>query len=216
MSVKNLAGLKFGKLTVESVAESRNGHLYWLCICECGGSKIVRGSHLLSGNVRSCGCIVARKTHGGTGTRLWNIWIQMRQRCSYQNAPNYHRYGGRGIAVCEEWENSFEAFRNWALANGYRDDLTIDRKDNDGHYCPENCRWTTRKVQSNNTKRNRVLTLNGEEHTLSEWAEALSINPGTLSSRVNRQHWSDEKALSTPIDEAKRNRKVKEENIHVE
>lgn len=206
MSAKDLAGLKFGKLTAETIVKSHGGHLYWLCGCDCGGSKVVRGSHLLSGNVRSCGCSSSRKTHGGTGTRLWRIWIQMRQRCFCSGTSNFHLYGGRGITVCEEWKNNFEAFRDWALANGYSDDLTIDRKDNDGNYCPENCRWTTRKIQANNTRRNRVLMSDGEEHTLTEWAEALSINPGTLNSRVNKRGWSDEKALKTPVDATKRNK----------
>ena len=120
----------------------------------------------------------------------------MIQRCENPNDKGFFRYGGRGITVCEEWANSFEAFRDWALANGYRDDLTIDRIDNDGNYCPENCRWATARTQANNTRKTRFLTYKGETHSVTEWGRILGIKQSTLNMRLNKYKWSIEKALS--------------------
>ena len=138
-------------------------------------------------------------THGGSGTRLNKIYRAIKQRCNNPQNPAYENYGGRGITVCAEWLNSFEAFRDWALANGYRDDLTIDRIDNDGPYCPENCRWVTMKQQGNNRRSNRVLTYNGENHTITEWAELTGINLHTLMGRLYVRGWNVEKALTTKV-----------------
>lgn len=126
------------------------------------------------------------KKHGLYNHRLYRIWMKMRGRC---NNPSYHefsRYGGRGIKVCDEWENDFMSFYNWSLENGYTDKLTIDRIDNDGDYEPSNCRWTTQKKQCNNFSRNHLLTYNGETHTMQEWGEMLGINVSTLSTRAWR------------------------------
>lgn len=196
MRAKDLSGQRFGRLTVETFEYcGPGGHSYWRCKCDCGGEKVVRSSHLKSGNVSSCGC-KTRKTHGETKSRLYVIWNDMKQRCTNPGAIGFHLYGGRGITVCEEWMNSYEAFRDWALANGYRDDLSIDRKENDGPYCPENCRWATRREQANNTRKTRFLTYNGETHSVSEWARILGIKQSTLSARLNKFNWSVEEALS--------------------
>ena len=120
----------------------------------------------------------------------------MKDRCYNSNVLEYDNYGGRGIKVCEEWLNDFQAFYNWSMSHGYSDDLTIDRKDNEGDYCPENCRWVTYKEQNNNTSRNRLLTNAGETHTISEWSEILGINASTISSRLSRG-CSDVEALMT-------------------
>ena len=195
-----LSGKKFGRLTVEKFEYcGPNGHAYWRCKCDCGNYKVVRASHLKSGNVISCGCAQTRKTHGGTNSRIYPIWNNMKQRCSNPNSIEFHLYGGRGIAVCEEWRNSFKHFRDWAFSNGYRDDLTIDRKDNNGPYCPENCRWATMREQANNTRRTRFLTYNGETHSVSEWARILGINQSTLNMRLNKYNWSVEDALSRGV-----------------
>ena len=101
--------------------------------------------------------------------------------------------------MCSDWVNNFQSFRDWAIANGYRDDLTIDRINVDGDYEPANCRWVDMNIQCNNKRTNRKITYNGETHTLKEWAKILDVNYGTLLSRINKYKWSEEKALSTKI-----------------
>ena len=123
----------------------------------------------------------------------------MKKRCYSENEIGYENYGGRGITVCDEWKNNFEAFYNWAIENGYKDGLTLDRKDNDGQYCPENCKWSTVKEQANNRRSNHLLTLNGETHNLMEWSEITGIPYHTLKKRINGSKWSTEKALTTPV-----------------
>jgi hypothetical protein len=121
----------------------------------------------------------------------------MKKRCTSSN-DRHHRYYDRGIYVCDEWQDDFLSFANWALENGYKDSLSLDRIDNDKGYSPENCRWATPKDQSNNMSRNRYLTLNGESHTIAEWSRILGINHDTLHARV-RNGWGDEKALTTTV-----------------
>lgn len=194
MQIRNLYGQKFGNLTVTPIYYVQDGHAYWLCRCECGEVKFVRGSHMTSGNVSSCGCTKGNIKHRESKTRLYHIWNGMRERCFNENIPDYSRYGGRGIYVCPEWA-VYENFRDWALANGYADNLSIDRIDNNSNYCPENCRWATAKQQANNTRKTRLITYNGETHSVSEWARILNIKQSTLSMRINKYGWSVEKAF---------------------
>ena len=191
--LKDMSGLRFGRLVViEQAGNAKHGGALWKCRCDCGSEKIVRGADLRNGHTQSCGCIhteglVARnEKHGGSGSRLHTIWSGMKQRCSDPQAINYPNYGGRGITVCDEWAESFEAFRNWALANGYRDDLTIDRKENDGPYSPENCRWATREEQDGNRRKLYRITHNGETHTVREWSEILGIPADRIRDRFKR------------------------------
>lgn len=135
--------------------------------------------------------------------RLYSVWHNMKSRCYNPKASHYAQYGGRGITVCPEWRDSFEAFRDWALANGYRDDLTIDRKDNDGPYSPENCRWADMYCQNNNTRKNNYITYKGETKTASEWAREYGLHRCVLNNRI-RRGWDIEEALTKPPDKSQR------------
>lgn len=162
----------------------------------------VSGQELRKGDTKSCGCIKSEmdltrnKTHGESNTRLYRIWKRMRQRCNDVNSSDYSHYGGRGICVCDEWQNDYHAFRNWAMANGYNDQLTLDRIDVDGSYNPDNCRFVTMKTQSNNRTNNQAIEYNGETHTIAEWSDLTGIQYGTLYNRIYTYGWSPERALT--------------------
>lgn len=204
---KDITGQKFGRLTVlELDTNSKEKAAKWICKCECGAIISTRGSSLRSGHTKSCGCfhledLIARKiraTHGKEGTRIYRIWQGVKNRCLNQNEPAYKKYGGRGITVCEEWKNNFQAFYNWAMESGYQDNLTIDRINNDGNYEPSNCRWTTAKIQANNRRSNRIVEYNGENITLSELSEKTGVPYGRIAHRLYRG-WSVEEAVEKAV-----------------
>ena len=206
---KDITGNVYGRLTaIELSYRDKKSNSFWLCKCECGNDTTVRIGDLGSGNTTSCGCyreeqsnkalIERSTTHGGHGTRLYDIWHSMKQRCYYKKHIGYESYGGRGIKVCQEWKNDFSNFRDWANSSGYSKSLSIDRVDNDGNYEPNNCKWSTVKEQSNNRRSNRFLSHKGETKTLSEWADVLDINDNTLSMRLN-SGWSVERTLEEPV-----------------
>jgi len=154
---RDITGLTFGRLTVTDKLPGGR----WLCSCECGNKKSVVKSHLVNGVTRSCGCLarelssVRGKIHGMTDTRLYRAWKNMRNRCCSPSTDKYEDYGGRGITVCAEWANSSKSFIDWALANGYADNLEIDREDNNSGYSPNNCRWVTRSLNTVNQRRRK-------------------------------------------------------------
>ena len=193
---KDLTGMKFGRLTViKQDGKYKNGARLWLCKCDCGNEKHVAGTHLLSGKIRSCGCFLSETTvkrnkvekvrHGKRNTRIYHTWRSVKDRCLNPNIKAYPRYGGRGIMICEEWKNDFQAFYDWSMANGYADDLTLDREDVNGNYEPDNCRWVSMKKQANNRRSNVQLTYNGETKTLSEWADYLDIPYSRIEKRYS-------------------------------
>ena len=137
-------------------------------------------------------------THGMSNTRLYRVWQDMKNRCKGTKKRDKQNYHDRGVSYCEDWEK-FEPFRDWALSNGYDDNLTIDRVDVNGNYDPSNCRWVTRAEQNNNTRQNHYITFNGETHTVRQWADILGIKPSTLRSRLNTYKWSVEEAFNVRI-----------------
>ena len=138
--------------------------------------------------------------HGMSHSRLHHIWNAMTQRCSNPKAISYKYYGGKGITVCDEWKSSFKSFYEWAMANGYADNLSIDRIDSNGNYEPSNCRWTTNKEQQNNTSYNHRLTYCGETHNITQWAEIIGISRMALYNRI-RRGWDIERALTQKLKE---------------
>lgn len=173
----------------------------WLCKCECGNTITVSTHQLNSGNTRSCGCLQkeaaanngrkAKSTHGlskqnGKNTRLFRIWLGIKTRCYNKNVPEYARYGGRGIKLCEEW-HSFPVFCQWAYSAGYSETLSIDRINNNGDYCPQNCRWATAKEQANNRRNNRKIEYEGRTYTLTQLSQLLGTSPQALHAKLKRQ-----------------------------
>jgi hypothetical protein len=204
--MKDLTGLKFGKLTVTGFSHKETKYYgenkrpsnkyYWFCKCDCG-NEVVREASVLKDKKRISMCIDCRKkesrkfflesnpkkSHGMTGTRIYKIYCKIHERCYNINYPERHLYGGRGIEMCDEWKNDFSTFYKWAMENGYNDNLSIDRIDSNGNYCPENCRWANNYEQANNKRNNIVLTYNGETMTMSEWARKLNLPYSTLADR---------------------------------
>lgn len=157
MPLIDICGQRFGRLVVINYSHSnKHRKSFWLCKCDCGNIKILRGNDLKSGKIQSCGCYNSERTisfnttHGLSGTRLYRIWKNIKMRCLDPNKPDYKYYGGRGIKICDEWINNFKSFYDWAMSNGYKEALTIDRRENDGNYEPSNCRWVTMAAQNQN------------------------------------------------------------------
>lgn len=172
--LKDLRGKKFGKLIVLNEKPIRkNNQTLWKCRCSCGNEKYIYANNLNSGMTKSCGCLL--KKSNKASKRLVQIFSDMKQRCYNKRNKAYKNYGNRGITICKEWLENNETFYDWAMENGYKDNLTIDRIDNNEGYKPNNCRWVTIKTQQNNKRNNRKITLNGETKTASQWAEKYGI-----------------------------------------
>lgn len=203
---KDLSGQRFGNLiAIKPIGKNeKNGQTLWLCKCDCGNDHITTTTYLVTGDCKSCGCLNSKRfrkmitKHGMANTRIYNIWQNIKRRCRNKNHPRYKDYGKRGIDICNEWED-FNEFYQWAITNGYQDNLTIERIDNDKGYSPDNCRWITMNEQQFNKRTTHYLTYKGVTKTLTEWAKIKNMRVQTLASRINRFHWSVEKALETPI-----------------
>lgn len=175
----DLASQKFGKLQVLCVdTNPSNKTKRWICRCDCGNITTAKTNELTSGHKTSCGCKKQnyfKKVHGQSGTRLHHIWKSIKMRCNNPDEPSYQHYGKRGITVCEEWENNFSTFYNWAIKNGYSDTLTIDRIDVNGNYEPGNCRWATIAEQSINKTNTVYIELNGILKPMKEWCNIYNV-----------------------------------------
>lgn len=201
---KNENGNRYGRLVVLEYAGTNGHNALWRCRCDCGNECVKLGIELRSGHTRSCGCLHkeqlaerSRKYKVVAPRRLYQTWHGMIERCENKNARYYCNYGGRGISVCKEWHD-FEEFASWALNNGYTNDLTIDRIDNDGNYCPKNCKWSTKIEQENNKRTNRKVEMDGKVLNLCKWCEIYGISRDTVQSRL-RLGWSIDDAIKKPV-----------------
>lgn len=199
--MKNIAGMRFGRLVAENVHHSVGHRRFWYCRCDCGSHAVVRQDQLTTQKTKSCGCVLdesriknlskgrskkgrkdrKRRINGHNANwnplkhqqpRLYRIWQSMKSRCCYEKNKCYSSYGGRGISVCDEWLRSFNAFAEWAITNGYEDHLSIDRIDVDGNYHPDNCRWITMAEQQKNKR--KAPRQNDEGHCRSDDANIES------------------------------------------
>lgn len=195
----DLTGQRFGRLFVLERKSidfnfSNGTHhkkIKYICKCDCGTIKEVSSNSLIKGYTTSCGCyqkeILSNMSskHGQSGTRLYNIWCNIKNRCTNKNNKSYKDYGERGITVCNEW-NNFEKFMKWALENGYTDELTIERIDVNGNYCPDNCKWIPKSEQANNTRRSIIVEIEGEKKSLSQWIRLMNLEYGKYSFRYRK------------------------------
>lgn len=208
---------KFGRLTTlypidDYIPPCGTRKTRWLCICECGNCCAVNEQYLKNGTTQSCGCYRReitsknaknRGVHYEAHSRLYNVWCSMRDRCYNSNHPRFKNYGGRGIKVCDEWL-SYVPFRDWSMEHGYdpdakRGECTLDRRDVNGDYCPENCQWVDMLVQQNNRTNNRKFTWNGETKTIKQWADELGIDRTTITYRIDKSGMTFEDAITIPI-----------------
>ena len=201
----NEIGNRYGKLLVIREAQSnKRGLARWLCKCDCGNETIQNGADLRNNKVVSCGCYQReelknrRLIHGEYKSTEFKTWIGILSRCENKNNKDYIHYGGRGIKICDKWRNSFQEFLNDMGRKPFKN-YSIERKDYNGDYCPENCCWANTLTQVRNSRRNLFIDYNGEIKCLSAWAEEIGIKYGTLSTRIHQLNWPIEKALTTPV-----------------
>lgn len=210
MRYRDLTGQRFGNLYVNFRAEDKiepSGYhcVMWNCTCDCGKVVNVRAKSLTGGVTKSCGCLAKKQLseragkHHGYGTRLYHVWNSLRQRCNNPNNRAYANYGGRGIHICEEWDD-FATFREWAYSSGYdetaeKGKCTLDRIDVNVGYNPNNCRWVSLSEQNKNKTTTPYYTLNGVTHNLKEWSVITGIKYETLWRRY-KAGWSAERSLS--------------------
>lgn len=193
-------GQKFVRLTILKLAEKdKNSNKRWFCKCECGNERKILQNNLTRGKTKSCGClnkeVVKNRftTHEMSNTRIYKSWASLLQRCNNSNATAYKGWGGRGITVCKSWYKFINFYKD--MGNSYRDDLQIDRIDNNKGYFKENCKWSTSIEQNNNKRDNHFIEWQRKRKTIAQWARELNINAGTLKSRINESKWPIEKAL---------------------
>lgn len=199
-NVIDITGERYGNLVAvcRTQNKTKGGGYKWLFRCDCGNEKEIPSNSVRSGLVKSCGCMVRKHgdTDGHKKSRLYVIWVNMHQRCKNKNNPEFKYWGGKGITVCEEWQE-YAAFKKWAIENGYKNDLSIDRIDGNKGYTPDNCRWATALQQNRNQSSNHFITLDGKTKTLSEWIEISPITVSTYHKR-KRKGMTDRDALFTP------------------
>lgn len=203
--VLNIVGQRFEKLMVlEKVVKDNSIHSFFLCRCDCGEEKVIRGKDLTAGKVKSCGNHTvesikkANTTHGDSKSRLYNIHKSMIARCYRKSDKRFDDYGGRGISVYDGWmgDGGYLKFKSWAMSNGYSDQLTIDRIDVDGNYEPNNCRWADWPTQRSNRRITLKVEIDGEEKSLSDWCRELDLRYGSVWRRIHRYGYDPTEALT--------------------
>lgn len=198
MKLEDLSGNRYGMLVVTERAEDKGGRTRWLCKCDCGKTTIAYAINLKRGFTKSCGCNIY-KNRGNQNRKkypqLYNIWKAMRWRCYGESSISYKNYGERGIKLCKEWYDSFDAFCEWSIKNGYKPGLTIDRINNNGIYAPDNCRWTTVKEQARNRRSSIMIEYRGEKKALPEWCDELNLPYDRIHGR-----WERMRKRGVPID----------------
>lgn len=201
MGIVNLVGGRYGKLMVLRFSHIHLRKAYWVCLCDCGEEKILRGNSLRSGNTTSCGCfhkeqhIERLRSHGLSKERVYRIWAGIKTRCFTNNHHSYLHYGARGITICKEWEDDFLAFYNWAMANGYDDDLTIERREVNGNYEPNNCTWIPARDQPKNRRTSLFIDFQDLTMTPTEFSNAFDIPYTTVIKRLS-DGWSANRILA--------------------
>lgn len=211
---KNIAGQRFGRLVALGPVGYQHTSISWLCQCDCGKQTAVITRNLRNGNTKSCGCrridilVGANTIHSMSKTKIFHIWRSMIQRCCNPKVRSYPDYGGRGIKVCPEWQDSFKEFYDHVsnLPSYGEKGYTLDRIFNDGDYEPGNVKWSTTAEQHRNTRHNRLLTLNDKTQCVADWAVELKMSMTTLASRI-KKGWGVERALTTPVHPRKKKEK---------
>lgn len=203
MSEQNLhvkPGYRFGTRTIicEVASDYYRGKRkrVFLCRCDCGAERTLRKGLILHCAGVSCGCIFGIEHHGDAGIPIYAVWNSIIARCENENSEAYGDYGGRGISICDSWRNSFQAFKTDMGKKPHGG--MVERIDNDGDYCPENCRWATRLEQARNKRNNIVLTVKGQSRCIREWEDIKGMTRTTIWQRINKLHWSPERAVMTP------------------
>lgn len=218
----DLTGQRFGRLIVVERAKNKGTSAMWLCKCDCGNETIVETHRLNSSHTKSCGCLQKEiiRTLGFKNLykegqmqnkdyqRIRKILNLMRARCYNIKNNRYKNYGARGIKICDEWsgKEGIKNFYKWAMENGYKNNLSIDRIDNNGNYEPNNCRWISNREQANNRTTNNFITYKNETHTIAEWSRILNMNYSKLQTKLARHNWVIEECFFT--DKRKKGKKV--------
>jgi len=207
----DITGKRFGRLLVLEEAGHQRAEIRWKCLCDCGNIAYFPGWDLRTGRIVSCGC--KRKEgrpsnsfqYKNVGTQIYHAYVNMKTRCYNPHYYLYQHYGGKGITICDEWlgKDGFENFYNWSMTHGYSAGLSIDRIDNSKEYSPSNCRWATMTEQQNNRTNNRMITANGETHTMAEWSRLSNIRYETIQRRLS-SGWSEQDAVTLRSSHASR------------
>lgn len=191
--MKNYIGNKYNRWTILQFSHIKNRRYYYKCKCDCGNTNIIDISSVVNGRSKSCGCykreVDAEKgrkmltKHNLSNTKIWKKWVSIINRCYDKNQDNYYLYGGRGIKVCDEWKSNFVKFYNWAISNGYKDGLTIDRIDVNGNYEPNNCRFITMQEQHYNKRDTIYIFNNGVKYTINDLYKTYGVDKKKIRDR---------------------------------